>query len=249
MAGQVLVVNERRARRREEDRSRRERGPAARASRIEGGMRKMVAPGPRPAPRAVSIQAGFMEEVPVAYRRWPRGRQGVQGPGDPLCGRPLDPGEREPRAGSARRRDGGVVRSLGCKFYSDRFTAYGGGGASVGPEPVGRRSRTRGSDRRGPFLDESPLDLRRCKLFAVSVKTVWVGFRLDRPGEVADPIGLAPHQDRGLQFMEAQHRAGHASGAVPGRGGTDRPGRRRQQTRWGRHPSETETADRLDFNI
>lgn len=103
--------------------------------------------------------------------------------------------------------------------------------------------------RRGPFLDESPLDLRRCKLFAVSVKTVWVGFRLDRPGEVADPIGLAPHQDRDLQFMEAQHRAGHASGAVPGRGGTDRPGRRRQETRWGRPPSETETADRLDFNI
>lgn len=151
-------------------------------------MRKMVAPGPRPAPRAVSIQAGFMEEVPVAYRRWPRGRQGVQGPGDPLCGRPLDPGEREPRAGSARRRDGGVVRSLGCKFYSNRFTAYGGGGASVGPEPVGRRSRTRGSDRRGPFLDESPLDLRRCKLFAVSVKTV----RTVLPPRPAGRGGWAP---------------------------------------------------------
>jgi hypothetical protein len=54
-----------------------ERGPAARAVQVEGGMWKKVALGPRPAPCSVSIQAGFMEE---ALRRTPvDGSEGGRG--------------------------------------------------------------------------------------------------------------------------------------------------------------------------
>jgi hypothetical protein len=176
------------------------------------------------------------------------GGQSVKGPGDPLCVCLGRRGERVERSRSAPRRDGRVVRSLDCKFYSNRYTVYGGGGASVGPEPVGRRSRTRGSDRRGPFLDESPIDLRRCKLFAISVKTVRTVF----PPRPAGRGGWAP----GYPYIRIERCSSWKRNIEPAMhpgpfraGGTDRPGRPWQETRWGRHPSETETADRLDFNI